>query len=593
MAPILRTLAAVVFAAALPLSLLAQDAKPPGDDAPASLFGESVNVELVNVEVQVNDREQHPILDLGPGDFKVFEDGRPVEVSHFSVVRAKPAGGTATPGAQETPAPRSDVKTLHPDGARLVVFVDDLHVGLGSRARFFASLAQTLQASLRPEDQVMVAVFDGGIRIACPFTSDRHTLLKTLEALSSQGLSAGQLQAGLSRERALQDIRNVQSNRSRTKSSGFSGTCTDVGWIARQYADQSHHQVLQTIQALTGFVSSLAGYDGRKALLYVSDGVPLIAGGEVFDYAMSMCDGRGARAGIEYAEDITLLKEKAHQRWDPFSARMELLGLDTTDQWQGLASDANAHQVSFYTLQASGLRAFQTRDIGSNVQMTQETASFGTRNLQDSLSLISRETGGRAILNTNDFSQGLGEMLGDSRAYYLLAFEPTSPGDGKIHRIRVEIDRPGTRVHYRKSYRSKTTPQLVVDGLLTSLLYDHTENPLGVELKSVGETSGATGISNVRLQLRVPLSSLTLLPQGERKRGLFTVFLVGRDDAGKMTQVREKPVPIHVPSQGAQKDYVYEVEMPMHQGRHEVAVAVRDELAGTTSFLRRTVTAGG
>jgi hypothetical protein len=204
-------------------------------------------------------------------------------------------------------------------------------------------------------------------------------------------------------------------------------------------------------------------------------------------------------------------------------------------------------------------------------------------------------------------------MVDDSRSYYLLAFEPTDPGDGKIHRLRVEVDRPGVRVRYRKSYRSKSTPQLVVDGLLTSLLYDHVENPLGVVVKAVDQKPAATGIHNVRLQVRVPLSKLTLLPQGPRARGLFTVYLVGRDDAGKMTKVREKPVPVQVPIQvpmpaagqgrareqaqgqgpGKNQDYVYEVEIPMHDGRHEVAVAVRDELAGTTSFLRRTVTAGG
>ena len=490
-------------------------------------------------------------------------------------------------------------------------------MGLGSRARFFANLSETLGSKLGPDDQVMVVEYDGGIHVALPFTSDTGKLVKTLDALSSQGITAGQLQAGLGRMRAIQTIRDVQRNRSRGASFGVHGTCVDIGWIAQHYADQVHQEVLQTLDALTGFVSSLAGYDGRKALLYVSDGIPLIPGGEVYSYAISMCDGSGARAGIEYAEDVTLLKGAQRHRWDPFTARTEMLGYDTTDQWQALASDANAHQVSFYAVQASGLQGFSTRDIGTNVQETQDTVSFGARNLQDSLSLIAGETGGRAILNTNDISTGIGEMVDDSRSYYLLAFAPSDPGDGRIHRLRVKVDRRGVRVHYRKSYRSKSTPQLVVDGLLTSLLYDHVENPLGVTVKTVGQKPAATGIHNVRLQVRVPLASLTLLPQGARERGMFTVFLVGRDDAGKMTKVREKPVPIQVPirvplrapgqeadqgrsqargtAQGraTSQDYVYEVEIPMRDGRHEVAVAVRDDLAGITSFLRRTVTAGG
>lgn len=58
-----------------------------------------------------------------------------------------------------------------------------------------------------------------------------------------------------------------------------------------------------------------------------------------------------------------------------------------------------------------------------------------------------------------------------------------------------------------------------------------------------------------------------------------------------MTPVRERPVPVQVPAgppeDGAPDDFVYEVEMPLRSGRTEVAVAVRDELAGTTSYVRR------
>jgi hypothetical protein len=98
----------------------------------------------------------------------------------------------------------------------------------------------------------------------------------------------------------------------------------------------------------------------------------------------------------------------------------------------------------------------------------------------------------------------------------------------------------------------------------------------------------------------VPLDRVTLLPEGELRRGLFTVFLAVRDAEGNMTPVRERPVPVQVPigppgegsAEGGADDFVYEVEMPLRTGRTEVAVAVRDELAGTTSYVRHELVRG-
>ncbi len=47
-------------------------------------FSEVVDVQLVNVEVWVSDRQGRPVVGLGPEDFEVREDGKPVTVDFFS-----------------------------------------------------------------------------------------------------------------------------------------------------------------------------------------------------------------------------------------------------------------------------------------------------------------------------------------------------------------------------------------------------------------------------------------------------------------------------------------------------------------------------
>jgi VWFA-related protein len=71
----------------------------------------------------------------------------------------------------------------------------------------------------------------------------------------------------------------------------------------------------------------------------------------------------------------------------------------------------------------------------------------------ESLRRLSAETGGRAIVNTNNPEQGLKEVLADASAYYLVGYAPTRQlSDGKFHKINVRVKRPGVRVSARRGY---------------------------------------------------------------------------------------------------------------------------------------------
>ena len=66
------------------------------------------------------------------------------------------------------------------------------------------------------------------------------------------------------------------------------------------YASATHRQTLTAISSLERFVDSLAGLPGRKAILHVSDGLPLIAGRGPNEYIIELCGGFEAAArGVE------------------------------------------------------------------------------------------------------------------------------------------------------------------------------------------------------------------------------------------------------------------------------------------------------
>ena len=89
------------LAAALLLSAPLSAAAPP--PAPPS-FGETVEVNVVNVDVYVTDKNGHRVGGLKKGDFEVLEDGKTVVVSNFAeITPARPAVRETSPVAPSAP----------------------------------------------------------------------------------------------------------------------------------------------------------------------------------------------------------------------------------------------------------------------------------------------------------------------------------------------------------------------------------------------------------------------------------------------------------------------------------------------------------
>jgi VWFA-related protein len=99
---------------------------------------------------------------------------------------------------------------------------------------------------------------------------------------------------------------------------------------------------------------------------------------------------------------------------------------------------ANRNNVAIYPLDARGL------SVGS---------PFGA---YDVLQALAENTNGRALTGRNDLSVGLGAVLRDSSAYYLLGYNSDKGADGKFHEIKVRVKRPGMDVRARKGYWAPT-----------------------------------------------------------------------------------------------------------------------------------------
>ncbi len=223
------------------------------------------------------------------------------------------------------------------------------------------------------------------------------------------------------------------------------------------------------------------------------------------------------------------------------------------------------------------------------VRTSGATEFAGRVNDRDPLFFLADETGGRALFNTNDIRPDLERMLEEDELRYELAFTPTNAGDGRVHRLRLEVTRPGLEIHHRRSYHAKTGSEHIADRVLATLYHGGEDNRHRLRLELSPAASEGREAS-VNLLVHIPFEDVVLLPEGEGSKGLITVFVGARNERGANLPIGEKTIPLAVGPGDLDREFLYTVALPLTRG-HEwtVAVAVRDALAGETSYLSRRI----
>ena len=157
---------------------------------------------------------------------------------------------------------------------------------------------------------------------------------------------------------------------------------------------------------------------------------------------------------------------------------------DVMDRFNAVVGRANRSGVSFYTVDAAGLRAqspsaairkrLRTYDAIDQSSLLRDSVSpdemmFGQPHV--ALGRLARETGGAFIENTNDLEGAARRMGEDLRSYYLLGYAPTNPAlEGGFRSIKVEVTRPGVTVQARAGYLAVPIRQALAAHDVTPLL---------------------------------------------------------------------------------------------------------------------------
>src|SRR5262245_53797596 len=376
-----------------------------------------LRVDYVEVDVVVTDRQGNLVRDLKKEDFQVLEDGKAQAITNFTLVDI-PMERFDRPLFAAAPI-EPDVKTNERpfDGRVYVMVIDDLHTRFGRSIRVKTAAKQFIERRLGANDLMAIVHTSGSSDANQEFTTNKKLLLAAVDKTQGRKLDSA--------------TANKTTEYYRTRDLRQTGDpLNDPEDAERSF---NARNMLQTVKNVSEWFASVHGR--RKTILLLSEGIDY----DIYDLI--------PQSGSTH-HDASLI-------------------LDETREAIAAAARGN---VSIYGIDPRGLTNLgdETIEIGSFPDDTSLGIGPGSlqnelRMSQDSLRVLSEQTGGFAVVNQNDFSTAFDRIVQDNSSYYVLAYYPPDPRPGREHKIEVRTTRPGLTIRARKGYMTpkKATPEKV------------------------------------------------------------------------------------------------------------------------------------
>jgi VWFA-related protein len=497
-------------------------------------FTEEVEVRVMDLDVAVTDRSGRPVPDLRREDFTVRIDGKPVPIDYFARVDEgtihAPDLATASPD-QVLAAYRRGDEAFVP--RHFLMYVDLGHLAPDGRKRALEGL-RDLVTRMGPNDRGRVLMFDRRSKELTEWTSSKEELFAALTRIEKAGVGMSRL---LTERQTLRDIDSTGRRSTRE-------------FLARGYAEQERTEVRQMLDDIGSELATLAPLAGKKAFLFVSGGFDFQPGFAMASYALG---------------------------------QMSLLTLDVRNVSQELdqvVRRANASEITFYTVDARGLEAEGNSASNDDPLAARPSVSFLARqDSQAGMVELARETGGLALLNSNDFRRGLERVYQDTSAYYSLGVTLSKLPAAGYKKVLVDVNRPGVTVRTRRGFAARNDADRARDRVQATLKTNLSYSGIPVALRTAAPTKKGSHYM-LPISVSIPASGLTFTGEGAGRRAAADVYIGGMDDAGRMTDITRQEATFTILEGKEGAPLVYTATLETRKGNHRIVVNVRDKATG-------------
>jgi len=477
---------------------------------------------------------------LKPSDFTVLEDNKAQKIVSFDVEsvdavptqsvaqahafgNALPQSGTAA--SQAVPVANPNAGDQFKDRRLIILFFDLSAMEPEEIERAVTSGENYIDKQMAPADLIAIVSLGSSLVVNQDFTSDHELLKKELQAFSA---GSGQ---GFEE--------------------GTSGTTEGTQDTGQSFTvDDTEYNIFNTdrrLEALRSVAEKLAHVQQKKSLIYFSSGMD--------------------RTGIENQSELRAAVNAA-VRANLAIYTMDLRGLQALVPG-GEAQNASMRGTSVYSGQSS------INALNSNFT-TQET-----------LVTLAADTGGKAFLDSNDFSQVFRGVQQDTSTYYLLGYHSTNPArDGKYRRISVKVNAAGAKIDYRRGYyapadyrhSTKDDREAQLEQELASEL-PATDLPLYLSAAYFGLEANKFYIP---ISLVVPGSQIPFSRNSDKDKATLDVIgVVTNGEHHSVTQIRDTvKLAVNASAEVQKKNVQYDTGVSLPPGKFHLKFVVRENETG-------------
>lgn len=546
----------------LAVTLFAQERQPD------PFFSETIEVRIINVDAIVTDRSGKPVRGLTKDDFEVFENGNRQEITNFaelagtaSSVTTGTAGAAPRAEVAAPPMPQQDVRSR-----KIIIFLDNASLRIFTRNKVFDSMKAFVRRTVRPGDEVMIVAWNPPLDIGVPFTGDVEAIIATIEAMKNERAGGNlYMQDRKMAERAISDMPTDYA---------MIGQVPPIELAveqARLYAAKVMHEQRGKVAAMKSVMSSLRGVEGRKVFVVVTESLSDRAAQPIFDFVdqvkerfMNGVSYNAAREGQQYAEpSLTNI----------------------------MTDTANSTGVTFYPIDAAGLsgdmEAMSAENLGTEANNPSRQIVHRDEHLQ-TLRTIAAQTGGAALTSSSNFQLAFDTIANDLSSYYSIGYRATGAKQDTIRSVQVRLkNRRGLQVRTRQAFVERSTSSEMKDAVSANLFYPIARNDLNLRIRA----GGASNIASeehlvVPLEVRIPTSALTLLPDGGDLRGRFQSYTAFLRRDGAVSEVKTTVHELRFPAESLErrKEITLKLDVTVDSKTEAVSVGVMDDVSHATGF---------
>jgi VWFA-related protein len=553
----------------------------PVEAPPPTVTFQSTSQEVF-LDLVIRDRKGRQVKDLRPDEIEVLENGVPQPIRALRYVEGGEVtlqGAAAPTAASAAALPAADAGRVKLDPfrqLRLIVLAFDQ---LTNESRVLARDAaqDLLKKQVGPNTFFAVATVGQHLKTVQPFTRDPVLLRWAIDRVTgnpnSRDTSAPPASAYIPAAE-LGGPSPEASNPGFTAANPIAAiverTATEIQETAAML--ERENQAFSTFDTLLALVLGLRNVEGRKSILFFSEGLRRTStSNSIFQAVIGQANRNNVTFYSIDTRGLVVSSVAAGNRSFLTSRRQRSLINEAPEQMEVLRPDDMRY------------------DPGEESNM---------RDLRGNLEHLAAGTGGFLIADANDLRVPLQRITEDVLAHYYLSYAPlNTEWDGKFRTVAVTVRRPGVTVQAREGY-------FALPPGMQALLFPH-EVPLlkalnGPPYPRAIDFRAAIfryrpledGKSTVGFHIEIPIRNLSI-KKNEAASSYdahvsFLIFI--RDPDGKPVRKATRDVPYAGPlellPQFQAGNFIYDDHFPLAPGRYTMETAIIDRVDNRVSVRR-------